>query len=35
VVFGVLHHADVTVVEGGSYRVREREQESTARRKNK
>lgn len=31
----LLHHADVTVVEGNSYRVRESEQESAARRKNK
>jgi DNA replication protein DnaC len=31
----LLHHADVTVVEGNSYRVRESEQESTARRKKK
>jgi len=31
----LLHHADVTVVEGNSYRVRESEQESAARRKKK
>ena len=31
----LLHHADVTVVEGNSYRVRESEQETAARRKNK
>ena len=29
----LLHHADVTLVEGSSYRVRESEQESAARRK--
>jgi DNA replication protein DnaC len=28
----LLHHAEVTVIEGSSYRVRESEQESTARR---
>jgi DNA replication protein DnaC len=28
----LLHHADVTVVEGGSYRVRESERETAARR---
>ena len=31
----LLHHADVTLVEGSSYRVRESEQESSARRKSK
>src|ERR1700683_4780210 len=31
----LLHHADVTLVEGNSYRVRESEQESAARRKKK
>ena len=31
----LLHHADVTVVEGNSYRVRDSEQESAARRKKK
>lgn len=31
----LLHHADVTVIEGDSYRVRESEQETTARRKKK
>jgi DNA replication protein DnaC len=31
----LLHHADVTVVESNSYRVRESEQESSARRKKK
>jgi DNA replication protein DnaC len=31
----LLHHADVTVIEGASYRVRESEQEATARRKKK
>jgi DNA replication protein DnaC len=31
----LLHHADVTVIEGNSYRVRESEQETAARRKNK
>jgi DNA replication protein DnaC len=31
----LLHHADVTVVEGESYRVRESEQEAAARRKKK
>lgn len=31
----LLHHADVTVVEGASYRVRESEAESAARRKKK
>src|SRR5437016_4564283 len=31
----LLHHADVTVIEGESYRVRESEQESTARRRKK
>ena len=31
----LLHHADVTVIEGESYRVRESEQEATARRKKK
>jgi len=29
----LLHHAEVTVIEGSSYRVRESEQESTARRR--
>jgi DNA replication protein DnaC len=28
-----LHHADVTVIEGNSYRVRESEQETAARRR--
>ena len=31
----LLHHADVTVIEGDSYRVRESEQEATARRRKK
>lgn len=31
----LLHHADVTVIEGDSYRVRESEQEAAARRRNK
>ena len=31
----LLHHADVTVIEGDSYRVRESEQESAARRRKK
>jgi DNA replication protein DnaC len=31
----LLHHADVTVIDGDSYRVRESEQESTARRRKK
>lgn len=31
----LLHHADVTVIEGDSYRVRESEQETTARRRKK
>lgn len=31
----LLHHADVTVIEGSSYRVRESEQETAARRKKK
>jgi DNA replication protein DnaC len=31
----LLHHAEVTVIEGESYRVRESEQESAARRRNK
>ena len=31
----LLHHADVTVVEGNSYRVRESEQETAARRREK
>jgi DNA replication protein DnaC len=31
----LLHHADVTVIEGNSYRVRESEQETAARRRNK
>lgn len=31
----LTHHADITVIEGQSYRVRESEQESAARRKNK
>jgi len=31
----LLHHADVTVLEGDSYRVREREQETAARRRKK
>jgi len=29
------HHADVTVIEGDSYQVRESEQETAARRRNK
>ena len=29
----LLHHADVTVIEGRSYRVRESEMETTARRR--
>jgi hypothetical protein len=29
----LLHHADVTVIEGESYRVRESEQEAARRRK--
>ena len=29
------HHAEVTVIEGSSYRVRESEQETTARRRSK
>ena len=31
----LLHHADVTVIEGDSYRVRESEQETAARRRKK
>jgi len=31
----LLHHADVTVIEGNSYRVRESEQETAARRRRK
>jgi DNA replication protein DnaC len=31
----LLHHAEVTVIEGNSYRVRESEQETAARRKRK
>ena len=31
----LLHHADVTVIEGQSYRVRESEQETAARRSKK
>jgi DNA replication protein DnaC len=31
----LLHHADVTLIEGASYRVRESEQETAARRKRK
>ena len=31
----LLHHAEVTVIEGSSYRVRESEQEATARRRRK
>src|SRR5438067_1892925 len=31
----LLHHAEVTVVEGDSYRVRESEQETAARRRKK
>ena len=31
----LLHHADVTVIEGDSYRVRESEKEATARRRKK
>ncbi|MGA7886270.1 MAG: IS21-like element helper ATPase IstB [Acidobacteriaceae bacterium] len=31
----LLHHAEVTVIEGSSYRVRESEQEATARRRSK
>src|SRR5437867_12698392 len=31
----LLHHADVTVIEGDSYRVRESEQERAARRRKK
>ena len=31
----LLHHADVTVIEGNSYRVRESEQETAARRRHK
>ena len=31
----LLHHAEVTVIEGSSYRVRESEQETTARRRKK
>jgi DNA replication protein DnaC len=31
----LLHHADVTVIDGDSYRVREREQETAARRRKK
>jgi len=31
----LLHHADVTVIEGDSYRVRESEREAAARRRSK
>ena len=31
----LLHHADVSVIEGNSYRVRDSEQEAAARRKKK
>ena len=31
----LLHHADVTVIEGKSYRLRESEQEAAARRRKK
>jgi hypothetical protein len=31
----LLHHADVTVIEGSRYRVRESEQETAARRRKK
>ena len=31
----LLHHADVTVIEGDSYRIRESEQETAARRRKK
>ena len=31
----LLHHADVTKIEGDSYRVRESEQETAARRRKK
>jgi len=31
----LLHHADVTVIEGSIYRVRESEQETNARRRKK
>jgi hypothetical protein len=31
----LLHHADVTAIEGDSYRMRESEQETTARRRKK
>ena len=31
----LLHHADVTLIEGDSYRVRESEQETAARRRKK
>jgi DNA replication protein DnaC len=31
----LLHHADVTVIEGDSYRMRESEQDAAARRKKK
>ena len=31
----LLHHADVTVIQGDSYRVRESEQETAARRRKK
>jgi hypothetical protein len=31
----LLHHADVTLIEGSSYRVRDSEQEAAARRKKK
>jgi DNA replication protein DnaC len=31
----LLHHAEVTAIEGSSYRVRESEQEATARRRRK
>ena len=31
----LLHHADVTVIEGDSYRVRESERETAARRRKK
>jgi len=31
----LLHHADMTVIEGESYRVRESQQETAARRRRK
>jgi hypothetical protein len=31
----LLHHADITVIEGESYRVRESEREAVARRRKK